>query len=168
MKNAVLMIPRFFVKHRNVIVEIICYLFILLFVYAAVTKLADYDKFRIQVGQSPILTSIGDWVAWSVPTLELVIASLLVIPRFRKIALYASFCLMTMFTAYIFIILTYSPFVPCSCGGILEKMGWGEHLVFNIIFVLLAFIGILLLSGKPSDPITKMSSQRFIPHHNQI
>ncbi len=70
---------------------------------------------------------------------------MLIIPRLRLLALYASFSLMVMFTVYIFIVLNYSPFVPCSCGGILEKMGWTEHLFFNIGFVFLAMIGILLL-----------------------
>ncbi|MGS2765021.1 MauE/DoxX family redox-associated membrane protein [Sinomicrobium sp. M5D2P9] len=148
MKNVTLIIPRFVLRHRNVFIEIICFLFIILFLYAATTKLMDYEKFRVQIGQSPILISIGAWIAWFIPVTELIIAGMLVVSRFREIALYASFSLMTMFTAYIYIILHYSPFVPCSCGGILEKMGWEEHLVFNIIFVLLALIGILILSQK--------------------
>lgn len=49
-----------------------------------------------------------------------------------------------MFTAYIVIILHFSYFVPCSCGGILEKLGWTEHLIFNVVFVLLAIVAILL------------------------
>src|SRR5690606_19036051 len=131
-------------KHKGILVEVICYLFLILFIYAAVTKLMEYEKFRVQVGQSPILTSLGDWVTPSVPAIELVLALMLFIPRFRLLALYASFGLMVMFTVYIFLILNYSPFVPCSCGGILEKMGWEEHLIFNIAFVLLAMVAILL------------------------
>src|SRR3970040_1025074 len=53
---------------------------------------------------------------------------------------------MVMFTAYIFIILNYSPFVPCSCGGILEKMGWKEHFIFNFVFIILAAAGIMILA----------------------
>ena len=153
------------IRYKKLLVEIICLLYILLFVYAACTKLIAYDTFRVQLGQSPILTSISSWFVWMVPAAELVIAGMLVVPRLRLMALYAAFSLMTMFTAYIFIILTYSPFVPCSCGGILEKMGWEEHLVFNSVFVLLALTGILLLSRKQHDDVTG-HSQQFIPHHN--
>src|SRR5690606_18288242 len=144
-------------KHKGILVEVICYLFLILFIYAAVTKLIEYEKFRVQVGQSPILTSLGDWVAPSVPAIELVIAMLLFIPKSRLFALYASFSLMVMFSVYIFFILNYSPFVPCSCGGILEKMGWEEHLIFNIVFVLLALVAILLQSSDTYPPREDMT-----------
>jgi hypothetical protein len=48
-----------------------------------------------------------------------------------------------MFTAYIIAITKFSDYIPCSCGGVLQEMGWGEHLVFNICFVLLALAAIL-------------------------
>ncbi|MBE0392173.1 DoxX family protein [Flavobacterium sp. PL002] len=132
---------------RIVLLELICLLYILLFVYAAVSKLLDFENFQIQLGQSPLLSTFAGWVSWGVPIVELVIALLLLVPRFRLVGLFAAFSLMTMFTSYIFIILNYSSFVPCSCGGILEKMGWSEHLVFNIFFAMLAILG-LSLSGQ--------------------
>src|SRR5690606_10893575 len=49
---------------------------------------------------------------------------------------------MVAFTVYIYLILNYSDFVPCSCGGILEKLGWTEHLIFNAAAVLLSIVGI--------------------------
>ena len=148
-------------KYSTLITEIISILFILLFVYAAVNKLGDLENFRIQLGQSPMLTSMRDWIAWIVPAIELVIAGMFIIPRLRLKALYAAFSLMTMFTAYIYIILAYSPYVPCSCGGILEKMGWKEHLIFNSVFVLLALIGILYLSWKQTHS-TSRTGEQFI------
>src|SRR5699024_6001254 len=33
---------------------------------------------------------------------------------------------------------TYSPSLPCSCGGVLEAMDWEAHLYFNLGFTLLA------------------------------
>ena len=51
---------------------------------------------------------------------------------------------MVMFTTYIFIIMHFSEHVPCSCGGVLQRLGWQEHLIFNIVFVMLGIIGALL------------------------
>lgn len=130
---------------KNIILNSICYLYVLLFVYAAASKILDFVNFRVQLGQSPLLSAFAGFVAWSVPVVELVIVIMLLVPRFRLTALFASFSLMVMFTAYIFIILNYSSFIPCSCGGILEELGWKEHLVFNIGFIILAIIGILIL-----------------------
>src|SRR5690606_7657944 len=56
-----------------------------------------------------------------------------------------------MFTAYIVIILNFTEFIPCSCGGVLEDLGWTEHLIFNIVFILLAAVGILLLQKQERD-----------------
>jgi len=129
---------------RKIIIEIICFLFILLFVYAAANKIVDYQKFKIQIGQSPLLTGFGDFLPAVVIVTELGVSILLVMPRFRQIGFFAAFSLMTMFTAYVITILNFSPYIPCSCGGVLEKLGWTEHLYFNMAFVGLAFIGIIL------------------------
>lgn len=140
----------------EVIVTVISGFFFLLFLYAAASKLLDYQKFTIQLGQSPVLTGYAGIIAWLIPAIEILICALLIIPRVKILALYASFSLMLMFTAYIFIILNFAERVPCSCGGILDKMGWTEHLIFNCVFVVLGIIGIVLQ--------TNLSSQ----HHDSI
>ena len=129
---------------RSVILELICLSYVLLFVYAAVSKFRDFENFQIQIGQSPLLSAFASWIVWIVPLTELIIVVFLVLPKLRGIGLLASFSLMVMFTTYIYLILNYSSFVPCSCGGILEKMGWKEHLVFNLIFIVLAIAGSFL------------------------
>lgn len=133
---------------KSIFINSICLMYILLFVYAAVSKLLDFENFRVQLGQSPLLNIFASWLAWLVPLIELVIAIALCFYSIRFWALYAGFILMTMFTAYIYIILNYSSYVPCSCGGILEKLGWTEHLVFNLGFLLLAISGLFLLKDS--------------------
>lgn len=54
---------------------------------------------------------------------------------------------MFLFTVYIFMILNFTSFIPCSCGGVLEKLGWTEHLIFNAVFVIMGLIAISLKSG---------------------
>ncbi|MCX2680640.1 hypothetical protein OOZ15_11865 [Galbibacter sp. EGI 63066] len=149
-------------KHKNIIVEIISFLFILLFVYAAISKLLDFENFQIQLGQSPMLSAYAGMLAWMVPVLELLIALLLAFSKSRTVGLLGSLTLMVMFSAYIYIILGFGAFVPCSCGGVLEKMGWKEHLVFNLVFVLLAVIA-LQLSIKPSQTLGQKHKKLLVP-----
>lgn len=134
-----------------------CYLFVLLFVYAAVSKLLDFNTFQNQLGQSPLLSAYAHWVVWAVPVSEIFIAILLCIGRFRILGLYAFYGLMVMFTTYIIIILNFTSFTPCSCGGVLEQLGWTEHLIFNIVFIVLSGISILFLSAKKSKTLLKLS-----------
>ena len=112
---------------KTILVEIISFLLIILFVYSALSKLLEFQNFQAQLGQSPLLSAYTGFVSYSVLIVELLIAILLAIPKSRYFALLASFGLMLMFTAYIIVILNYSSFVPCSCGGILEEMGWKDR-----------------------------------------
>jgi uncharacterized membrane protein YphA (DoxX/SURF4 family) len=142
-------------KYRNEIVLTIVTCFILLLVYAALSKLLDYQKFVVQIGQSPLLTRYASFIAWSIPTIEILIAILLAWPRFRFVGLYGAFILMVMFTAYIAAILSFSEVIPCSCGGVLEKLGWKEHLVFNVVFIMLALVGIILIRQSDKQEALK-------------
>src|SRR5690606_38729529 len=92
-------------KYREFTINVIRVLFIVLFVYAATSKLLDFETFTVQLAQSPLLSAYAGIVAWAVPGLEILIAILLTIPKYRIPALYVAFTLMVMFTAYIYIIL---------------------------------------------------------------
>ena len=132
------------VMKRQIAIEIICFLFIVLFVYAAVNKILAFQKFTVQIGQSPLLTGFGNFIPALVIFLELGTSALIALPGARIFGLYAAFSLITMFTAYIIAILNFSSFIPCSCGGVLEKLKWTDHLIFNFAFLLLAFVALML------------------------
>ena len=148
-------------KSKAIVVEIICTLLILLFTYAALSKLLEFQNFQAQLGQSPLLSAFTGFISYSVILVEVILALLLTVPKSRAIGLLASFTLMLLFTVYIVIILNYSSFVPCSCGGILEKLGWKEHLVFNIGFTVAAAIAILLRSKDKTDSLIKVGIITF-------
>ncbi len=125
-------------------IELVSILFILLFIYASVSKLTDMSAFMMQLSKSPLLVDMVPLIAWSVPITELGIAGLLVFSSTRLIGLNLSLILMALFTWYIVAILNFSAYIPCSCGGVLGKLGWGEHLACNIVFTGLAGSAIAL------------------------
>ncbi|MCD0474048.1 hypothetical protein LPB87_06530 [Flavobacterium sp. EDS] len=144
---------RVYKNARKVFLEIVCLLYVFLLVYAAMNKGLDFENFKVELGQSPLLSAFAGWISWAVLIVEFLIAILLLFSKTRIKALYAGFCLMSMFTAYIFIMLNYSSFLPCSCGGILEKMSWQEHLLFNLAFVVLAGLALWLNHSQSSPGI---------------
>ena len=135
---------KFLLKYHSFFVQATCYLYVLLFVYTAINKLLDIEIFRVQLAQSPLLSAYAGLIAPAVISAELLIVLLLSFKASRLTGLYASFFLMVAFTVYIYLILNYSDFVPCSCGGIIEQLSWREHLVFNITFASLALLAIVL------------------------
>lgn len=95
-------IAHLFVTKRNIIIEIISFLLVLLFMYAAVSKLLDYQSFKVQLSKSPFITQFAGITSWALPIGEILVGLALTFKRTRLIGLYASLFLMTMFTAEVF------------------------------------------------------------------
>lgn len=142
MENQLALPKRLF--NKKILVDIISYAFFILFLYAATSKLFDYEESKLQMSKSPIITDFAFILVWLLPAIEIIIAIMLVITRTMMLALYASLGLISLFTAYIVAILYFTDNIPCSCGGVLEKMSWDQHLIFNIVFMGLAITAILL------------------------
>lgn len=129
--------------------DIVSFLLILLFSYAAVSKLLQYTTFTFQLRQSPFLSDYADIIVWLLPFSELLAVLLLLLKPTKILGMYFSFGLMFAFTIYIYAVLHFSPFVPCTCGGLLSQMSWEQHFIFNIVFTLLALTGIFTVKKTP-------------------
>lgn len=143
---------------RSIIYEVISVLFMILFLYAGISKLLDYETFKQQLFESPIIGSAAPIIALAIPAIEIIITFILFIPAYQLLALYASLILMIFFTIYVIILVNISTKLPCSCGGILEQLTWQEHIVFNSIFTILAGIGIIVKRSVPNKLSIKTSS----------
>jgi uncharacterized membrane protein YphA (DoxX/SURF4 family) len=134
---------------RDHIVFFISLLLILLFVHTGISKIVNYQEFRLQVGQSPFITKYANFISWVLPTMEVIVGILLAFNKTKLLGFYCSLSFMTMFSMYIFLMLHYAPKLPCSCGGIIASLSWKQHLWINILFTLLCVLGVLLYdSGK--------------------
>src|SRR5690348_10873177 len=125
---------------KKTIQDIICAMLILLFVYAATTKLSDLASFRLQLSLSPF---IGPWagsIALGLPVIELATAALLTVKNTRFYGLLASLGLLTVFTLYIAAMLLSAVHLPCSCGGVISSLSWKEHLIFNLFFLAITIV----------------------------
>ncbi len=138
---------------RKITPEIVRILLILLFAYAAISKLIAYPKFIIQLGLSPLLPSYITSIAWSIPLIELALVVVLISQVYFRFALIASAGLLFVFTLYIIGILTIADHIPCSCGGVLDSLSWTGHLLFNIGFLTLTLIAIVTSKTSPYESV---------------
>ena len=90
------------VSLSKALITTIVHLYVLLFVYAAISKIIDFENFQIQIGQSPMLRSYVSFISYGIPTIELLVAFLLLTSRFKLLGLYASVTLMGLFSIYYF------------------------------------------------------------------
>lgn len=133
---------------KILLIEVIAWCCILLFAYAAMDKLIGFELFKTQLGKSPLLVGMSDWLAWLVPVVELAICGLLFFQRSRIWGFYAFFFQMMAFAFYIVALLNFSFYVPCSCGLLISSLSRIGHVVFNIAFALLAAIGVASMQQK--------------------
>ena len=134
-------------RYKN-LPEILSSLFILLFVYTAVSKWIDYASFQNTLQHSPLIGSFAVVVAWLLPLIELGIAALLFFDPTRKVGFYATGSLLIVFTVYIGYMLLTATHLPCSCGGVLKYLSWRAHLLFNVGWILLALAGLWLMQER--------------------
>ena len=115
---------------------------VLVFTYAALSKLLAFSLFRMQLGLQPLPNWSKPWLLYLLPLGELGVVGLLLAPRTRPGGFLASIILLTLFSGYILLgILHLFGKVPCSCGGIIRGFTWPQHLVFNLLWLGVAIWG---------------------------
>ena len=130
---------------RQVILEVIATLLVLLFLYASLSKFLDFKTFIKEMNNQPLPNSWTPFLVWCIPCTEIALSIALIFERTRLPGLYGSLILMSLFTLYTIIILLHGfSYIPCSCGGIIRRLTWRQHLVLNLFFMALAITGIIL------------------------
>ncbi len=126
-------------------IRVISYSFVALWGYAALVKLSDPGRTHTEMMKQVFPHWMGEALVWLLPAAELFLVGLLLNPPTRSKGLFASFGLITLFSGYLaLMVLNVFERRPCVCGGILSSMGPEAHLVFNLCFVALAVIAMVL------------------------
>lgn len=137
---------KIYLMRRTVIIEIIAILIACLFLYTGISKLWSFAFFRAQLRDSPwnLLVQLSNYVAWTLPIVELLLVCLLIFPATRKAGLLLSALLFGVFIGYLTILLNSGVQLPCLCGGIVDSMSWKSHLYFDTFFLSLSILGLFL------------------------
>jgi hypothetical protein len=131
---------------RHMILDGVVSILIIIFVYASLSKILDYRLFVEQLLTHPYLKNFAGAVAWMLPLAEITVAVLLIFPRTRKVGLYGSAALLMIFTVYLGLMLLSGKNLPCTCGGFISWLNWPQHIIMNVVLILLSILGIWLHS----------------------
>jgi putative oxidoreductase len=136
-------------KGARLFTQLVIFLMIIIWVYAAASKIFEFQHFKAEMHSQVLYPFLQTMIIYFLPPAELGVAILLAIDKTRLAGMYCSFALLLLFTVYIaLIILHLFKRVPCSCGGILEHMGWTAHLLFNLFLLILTFSTIFIIKRK--------------------
>ncbi|MDN5286618.1 MAG: hypothetical protein JWR38_2892 [Mucilaginibacter sp.] len=138
---------------RELIADICVALIMLLFSYTAINKLLDYHRFAFQMKQSPfsLMKITAPFLGWILPMVEGLLVLTLFFARYRLTGLYGAVILLLVFEIYITGMLLSGLDLPCSCGGIISKLSWRQHLIFNALFIVIGLIPLVILEKQKLD-----------------
>ena len=131
-------------KTKSIIVDVTVYSFIILFIYTATSKIQSFKSFELVLSKSVLIGKYSTLVAWTVPSLEIVISALLIVPFTRKWGLFSALAIMLVFTIYLIYMINSGSQLICTCGGVLSSLTWKQHIWFNAVFIALALAGVKL------------------------
>ena len=120
----------------------------ILWAYAACSKLGNYGKTVWEMHNQVFPDAVAGVFSWFVPAMEMGLALMLLIPRFRVSGLWASGLLLVIFSLYIALASTkVFGRIPCSCGNLFRDMPSWLHILFNLSFATLAYTGLYFHYG---------------------
>jgi hypothetical protein len=122
--------------------EVFSVLLCFLFAYTGFSKFLDWEGTRSGLYNQVFPIWMAELLLYVLPILEIGTAIILLIPKSRHFGLRVSVVLMALFSGYVALVLTgVFGRVPCSCGGVIDSLGWWEHLVFNLVFLGIGVVG---------------------------
>lgn len=130
---------------RKILTEVISSLLLFLFLFVTLSKILDFSAFKSYLNKSPFIGDKAAVVALAFPITAGIVSILLFFPRTRLRGMYGATVLLGISTLYLANIVFFSPHQPCSCGGLLKQLTATQHLVINVLFLLLSVAGIVML-----------------------
>lgn len=125
---------------------IITGLLILLWAYAAFSKVLNMHRFKKALTIQVFPKWVGKILAYALPLSEIGLVILLILPETRRLGMYSSLFLMVLFTLYVGgAVFQFYERYPCACGGLFSRMGWYKHFKVNLMLTFIAMFGVILM-----------------------
>jgi len=150
---------------RNVFVEVVAALLVLLFLYTAISKLDTRASFVQTMRENFMIRDFAPLLSWLVPIVEIIVVFHLFIPAFRRRGLFYSFILMGIFTVYVGYMLYTQSELPCTCGGVIDRMSWRDHFWFNLIITIASLAAFIFHPKNLSRPTGEAEHLRHSRQH---
>jgi hypothetical protein len=127
---------------KTLVANIISHIYMILFVYAGLSKMIDYHSFKDQLSHVPVLGYFKEVSAVLFPIVEVALGCLIYFEKYRLTGLCLAIAMMGVFTAYVLYLILFEKNAPCSCGGLLAELSWKQHFFFNVTIIVLGAIAI--------------------------
>jgi hypothetical protein len=114
---------------------------VFIYLYSGLEKIIDFEKFVSTLSKSPFIPyELVKLTAVLIIIIEILLVIFISSSKFKLYGFLISFLLLLLFESYIVLMIIYSPYLPCSCGGFIEYLSWNQHIIFNMILMILSLV----------------------------
>jgi hypothetical protein len=132
----------------NVIIEAICFLLMLNFFYEGIHKVAYFKNYGFWLTHEPLIMSLGKFLQYSIPIIEISIALLLFKPKYRNQILYLIIILQVVFIFWIMSVYFFTHYLFWPYHAFWSKPTWMQKMGYSLLLSWLAFIAIIIIKKK--------------------
>lgn len=155
----------------DITLHVILICLLLLWIPVVIDKVVNFKAFTSSIINQPFSDQLGYFLTYALPVLESSTIVMLLSKKLRMAGLILSTTLMMVFTGYIAAALLGAwDSLPCGCGSVISGMNWMEHFFFNLFFLALSTVG-LIICLKLRGSITGREAVKGWPakrHHNSF
>jgi hypothetical protein len=150
-------------KTKKIIVEIICFALLMNWFYEGIYKIAYFQQFGVYIGNAPLLESFGGFNKYAIPFGEVVLAVMLIIQKYRRVALYCTIGLSIAFILWIMSVYLFTHRLFWPYHALWEKPTWMSRMLVSLGMCWGAFTVILLYRDTAGKKNNFSKSLRNIP-----
>ena len=137
---------------KQIVFIILLFLIGTMFIYASVSKYLPFYVFVSDMHKQPFPSWFSTGLAYALPPFEMLIVLSFIPEKTRMLGLKTAFIVMSLFTLYAAVIyFRIYPVRPCSCGGAIRYLSWGQHFLSNLFFTVISFCAVKLLRSPHND-----------------
>ncbi|AIM37246.1 hypothetical protein KO02_11505 [Sphingobacterium sp. ML3W] len=140
---------------KNITTYSISIFLIIFWLFVGLEKATSWKNFELSLHQQPLpVWSIGI-IFWLIPLIEILTGFLLIFRghQLQRWGYWGSILLLTAFTIFIGLgVLDVYEKTPCHCSSIFNDISWEQHLVINMVLLMVSIVGLYLTQLKPTTP----------------
>ena len=124
--------------------QVIPYIMAIIFLYSGMEKVIHFEVFMVRFSKISLVYYLGLWpLGYFLVFLEITIAIFLIFSIYRRKTLLFTLLLFVIFTAYLINVINgLGNYTTCACGGIFNFLTISQHIIFNIILIILIFFSL--------------------------
>jgi len=123
---------------KKLILDIISIALILNFFYEGIQKLVYLDFYGFWISHAPLIKNFGKMFKYLIPTTEIAIAALLMIPRYRGIALMGIIFMQMCLILWIMSVYLFTGYLFWPYHALWNSPTWMQKMMYSLIIAWLA------------------------------